>query len=244
MKRKAALSNNNASDATETDASQLSKKRRLGDTPQPSGAADQKPPPADGNDVDTTTSDEAPPMEVEEEETTPVAEEVPEEATEEDKRLDEGWLSPKDVVDDDAAAARAAAAAKSDGKLTKLRAALVACGMEGAPGSLEMIPSSQLTKKKIQNIIDIKEVDGASYGRLFAKGAKKTSKEKAQLLVRPKLKELINDATNNRSIEIARAELEARVNAEYAACEALPDDTSDVTISVATSECIRLTDFT
>ena len=96
---------NNVKRASEKGASQTSKKQRLGDTPQPSGAADQKPPPADGNDVDTTTRDEAPPMEVEE--TTPVAEEVPEEATEEDEPLAGAWLSPKGVADDAAGRPRA-----------------------------------------------------------------------------------------------------------------------------------------
>ena len=84
MKRKSALSNKNASDATETDASELSKKARPSH-PSQSGDADQEPPPKDvaprdkpeGKDVDMTRGD-APPMEVEEEETTPVDEEVPE----------------------------------------------------------------------------------------------------------------------------------------------------------------------
>ena len=228
MKRKAALSNNNASDATETDASQLSKKRRLGDTPQPSGAADQKPPPADGNDVDTTTSDEAPPMEVEEEETEPVAEEVPEEATEEEKRAAEGWLSPKSDVDDAVAAAKAAAAAQSDGELTKLRAALAKCGEEGAPGSLEKIPMKDLTLKKITDIIDIKGVVGATYSALYNKG-EKTSKKKAHGRVRPKLKELLKGATENKTVALEKAEVETRLRFELAAVEALPDDEPDVT---------------
>ena len=66
---------------------------------------------------------------------------------------EEGWLSPKDVVDDAVAAARAAANAQCDGESTLLQAALAKCGEEGAPGSLEMIPKKDLTLKKIQEII-------------------------------------------------------------------------------------------
>lgn len=238
MKRPVLLSINNASDATETDAPELSKKPRRSHTPS-SGAADQEPGDGPENfDVDTTR--DAPPMEVEEEETTPVDEEVPEEATEED-RLDEGWLSKKCDVDDAVAAAKAAAAAQWDGKLTKLEAALEKCGEEGAPGSLEMIPKQDLKVKAIEEIINIKEVKGASYRSLFA-GKEKTSAAKAQPRVRPTLVKLLKEAKGRKSVELERAELDARVDLEFAAIEALSEDTPDVTISVATSECTRLTD--
>ena len=231
---------NNVKRASEKGASQTSKKQRLGDTPLPSGAADQKPP-ADGNDVDTTTRDEAPPMEVEEEDTKPVAEEVPEEATEEDKLLDEGWLSPKGVVDDAVAAAKAAANAQSDGILTKLNAALEKCGTEGEPGSLELIPKKELKKATIDEIINIKEVDGASYASLFAKGAR-TSIVKAQSLVRPKLKELLKEATENKSVALEKAEVEARLGLELAAVKALSDDEPDVTTLRSLLACGSLLD--
>jgi len=236
MKRPVPLSINNASDATETNAPELSKKSRLG-AALPSGSADQEPPPADVNDVDTTR--DAPPMEVEEEETTPVDEEVPEEATEEDEWLGEGWLVPKGVVDDAVAAAKAAAAAQWDGKLTKLEAALEKCGEEGAPGSLEMIPKKDLTLKAIEEIININDVEGASYTSLFAR-REKTSKDKAQKRVRPKLKELIEEVKERKSVELEKAELEAQLSLELAAVEALPDDEPNITAQRSVLVCAYL----
>ena len=238
MKRPVPLSINNASDATETDAPELSKKPRPCHTPS-SGAADQEPGDAPEK-IDVDTTRDAPPMEVVEEEKKPDDEEVPEEATEEDKWAAAGWISPKGVADDAVAAAKAAATAQCDDKMTKLLAALSECGEEGAPDSLEMIPAAKLTKKRITNIIDIKDVDGASYSGLFDRGERQ-SVVKAQGRVRSKLEELISDATASRSNEIARAELDARVDLEYAAVEALSEDTPDVTIRVATSECTRFT---
>ena len=230
MKRPVPLSINNASDATETNAPELSKKSRLG-AALPSGSADQEPPPADVNDVNTTR--DAPPMEVEEEETTPVAEEVPEEATEENKLLDEGWLSPKGVVDDAVAAARAARAAQWDGKLTKLNAALEKCGEKGAEDSLEKIPKKSLTQQHIIDIINIEDVEGADYASLFP-DRKKMTKVNAQRKVRPKLEQLIKEARENRSLALEKAEFEAQLNLELVAFEALPDsDKTGVTISVA-----------
>ena len=234
MKRAVPLTDQNAPAASETDVSRPSKKPRLTGKPS-SGAADQEPPPKDvaprdkpeGKDVDMTRGD-APPMEVEEEETTPVAEEVPEEATEEDKRAATGWLSSKSDVDEAVVAAKAAAVAQCGDILTKLKAALEKCGTEGEPGSLEMIPKKELTQKKIQEIIDIKGVEGASYTGLFDRGARK-SKEKAQSLVRPRLKELLEEATQKKSVALEKAEVEAQLSLELTAIKALPEDTPDVT---------------
>ena len=167
------------------------------------------------------------------------SEEEEAEPDEDEERAAEGWLSPKGVVDDAVAAAKAAANTQSDGILTKLNAALDECGTEGEPGSLEMIPKKDLTLKAIEEIINIKEVVGASYASLFAKG-EKTSKAKAQGRVRPRLQELIKKATENKSVALEKAEVGTRLRLELAAVKALPEDASDVIIKQSLRACASL----
>ena len=229
---------NNVKRASEEGASQTSKKQRLGDTPPPSGAADQQPPPTavapcdkpEKKDVDMTRGGGG--ASTEEVEMEPVDAPEEEAAEEVEENWDEaGWVANESIVKDAVAAAEAAAAAGFDGELTKLNTALAECD------TLEAIPKDKLTQKDVKDVI--KGVEGISYGRLFEKKEKQQTFHKARGRVRPKLQALADAATENRRLAVTQAGVEAQLRLEYAACKALPADTSDVTISV--TENTRIT---
>ena len=228
---------NNAKRASEEGASQTSKRQRLGDTPPLSGAADQEPPkdvaPCDNpekKDVDMTRGGGG--ASTEEVEMQPVDAPEEEAAEEVEENWDEaGWVADESIVKDAVAAAEAAAAAGFDGELTKLNTALAECD------ALEAIPKGQLTQKAVKDVI--KDVSGISYGRLFEKKEKQQTFHKARGRVRPKLQALADAATENRRLAVMQAGVEVQLRLEYEACKALPDDTSDVTISV--TENTRIT---
>ncbi|CAH0379808.1 unnamed protein product [Pelagomonas calceolata] len=208
---------NNAKRASETAASQPWKKQRLGDTPLPSGAADQEPPPKDvaprekpeKNDVEMTRGD-ARPMELVVEEGKPVgAEDEAEEEAQVDAdeaRAARGWLSNGDTVDAKVAEAVAALAKDNAPKKKHIEDTL-----EALP-ALEALVGNGLTKTECRDFCtkwNLPQQSGA-IGKIPEKLRTKLEKKQKEMVVQQKL-------------DGERAVLETTLHLEHAAFDALPD---------------------
>ena len=220
---------NNVKRPSETAASQPQKKLRLGDTPLPSGAADQEPPPKgvasrdepEINDVDVTRGDARPTALVEEEEN-PVD---TEDEAEEEAKVDEdeawarnGFLSKRGDVD--AAVAEAVAALAKDNAPKKKHIEDV----------LKALPA--LEKKAADKTISTK--DCSDFCEKWSLPSQRGKKEQIPGRLRTSLEKKLKAMVGQQKLDGERTVLNTTLSLEIKAFDALPDsDKEGVTISVA-----------